>query len=170
MGATVRHQVDSAAVAGTPLRDIARQFDGLSKDSIRRHLMAHMASEIQSAFRERQAVDAGSLALQVLEIAADLKDASEDAKAKGNGRDVARLADSRLRAWALLSTRLGIDEPALEAHITRAQAVFYALTTVAREHPEVRETLIEELRKREDREHVLSGVIEHLEAPKELES
>lgn len=168
MGASVRHQVDSAAVAGTSLRDIARQHDGLSKDSVRRHLMAHMAPEVQAVFTEGQTVDAASLALQVLEIAEDLKEASEEAKAKGNGRDVARLADSRLRAWALLSNRLGIDEPAVSLHLDRAIAVFHALRAVTREHPEIREPLIKSLRAQEPRDGVLSRVIEELET-KELE-
>ncbi len=120
-----RAELDELLVAGTSLRDVARQFPGLSKSALNRH-MPHISKALVKVEEARQAAEAESLFEKVKALEADVHRLRRKAEREGDLRAALVACDRAIDLVKLY----GAVKPELTAPADLANELKSALAAV----------------------------------------
>lgn len=142
-----RAQLESQLSTGEhSLRAIARQYD-LAPENVRRHVRGHVAPEVRQAMIAVAGTPALSIAARLLDVADSARDARLAAEEAGDDRLAALMGQSEARTLDSL-VRMGVTSADVASSIHDAHAVMQVFGTVAREHPEVVDAMVDVLDRR----------------------
>lgn len=130
-----RQQIERDLASGTlTFRAISRTYN-VSRDSVRRHVQAHLDVADREAVREVSPAPALDLAAALLDVAQHAREVRHDADARGDDR-IALMAGAReAQARTALADRLGISTADALAEIADARDLANALLLVLQTAP-----------------------------------
>lgn len=136
-----RQQIERDLASGTQtFRAISRTYN-VSRDSVRRHVQAHLDVADRELVREVSPAPALDLAAALLDVAQHAREVRHDADARGDDKTALMAGAREVQARVALADRLGISTADALAEIADASDLAHAALLVLQTEPAAIEPL-----------------------------
>lgn len=140
-----RAEIERALASGTvTYRAVARMY-GMSRESVRRHVLAHLDVADREAVRAVNPAPALALAAALADVAEHAAETRRDADARGDDMLALRAGRSEIVARLALADRLGVTTADAQAELSEAEELVHAVLVAIRERPDVGDALADAL-------------------------
>lgn len=140
-----RAEIERTLSSGTVTYRAAARLYGMSRESVRRHVDAHLDIADREAVREVSPAPALALAAALADVADHAADTRRDADARGDDALALRAGRSEIVARLALADRFGITTADAHAELTEANDLAGAVLFAMRDRPEVGDALADAL-------------------------
>jgi hypothetical protein len=140
-----RADIERTLSSGTVTYRATARIYGMSRESVRRHVDAHLDVADREAVRAVSPTPALDLAEALADVAEHAADVRRDADARGDDALALRAGRSEIDARAMLADRLGISTRDALAEITDARDLLHAVVAAMSGNPAVADTLADAL-------------------------
>lgn len=136
-----RAEIERSLASGTvTYRAVARQY-GMSRESVRRHVDAHLPIADRESVRAVSPAPALDLAAALADVADHAADTRRDADARGDDALALRAGRAEIVARLALADRLGITTADAHAELRDAEDLVSAVLVAMRDRPDLGDAL-----------------------------